>query len=100
MFENLSALRARWKRVPEKEHRQGSCIANRSHEGEAGNAEARNNAVTSFFKAALPLSKIDFLQDLSFIMTELSYPSILAVAKKLAGDNQAQVQILMTQSRG
>ena len=33
-------------------------------------------------------------------MAELSYPGTLAVAKKLAGDNQAQVPILMTQSRG
>ena len=42
----------------------------------------------------------DHLQELSFTMAELSYPSTLAVAKKLAGDNQAQVPILMTPSRG
>ena len=57
----------------------------------------RINIVT-FLKAAVPLTKIDSLQELSFTMAELSYPSTLAVAKKLAGDNQAQVPILMTQS--
>ena len=100
MLEIFPALRARWKRIPEKENRQGPCIANPSQEGEAGNVEARSNVVTSFLKAAVPLTKIDSLQELSFTMTELSYPSILAVAKKMAGDNQAQVPILMTQSRG
>ena len=42
----------------------------------------------------------DHLQELSFTMAGPSYPNTLAVAKKLAGDNQAQVLIHMTLSRG
>ena len=60
----------------------------------------RISIITSFLKTAVPLTKTDSLQELSFTMADLSYPSTLAVAKKLAGDNQAQVPILMTQSRG
>ena len=56
----------------------------------------RINVVTSFVKAAVPLTKIDSLRELSFTMAELSNLNTLAVAKKLAGDNQAQVPILMT----
>ena len=42
----------------------------------------------------------DNLQELSFTMAEPCHPNTLAVAKKQEGDNQAQVPILMTQSRG
>eukprot|EP00117_Sycon_ciliatum_P001327 scpid51838/ scgid7033/ len=41
----------------------------------------------------------DHLQELTFAVAEPSYPNTLAVAKKLAGDNQAQVPILMALTR-
>ena len=81
-------------------HAQDRVLADTSLTGAVPMELHRINIVTSFLKAAGPLTKIDSLQELSFTMAELSFPSTLAVAKKLAGDNQAQVPILMTQSRG
>ena len=84
----------------QESHAQDRALAGTGLTGAVPIKLHRINIVTSFLKAAVPLTKIDSLQELSFTMAELSYPSTLAVAKKLAGDNQAQVPILMTQSRG
>ena len=84
----------------QESHAQDRALASTGLTGAVPIELHRISIVTSFLKAAVPWTKIDSLQELSFTMSELSYPSTLAVAKKLAGDNQAQVPILMTQSRG
>ena len=84
----------------QESHAQDRTLAGTGRTGAVPIGLHRINIVTSFLKAAVPLTKIDSLQELSFAMADLSYPSTLAVGKKLAGDNQAQVPILMTQSRG
>ena len=93
----------------QESHVQDGALAGTGLTGAVPIGLHRINIVTSFLKAAVPLTKIDSLQELSFALAELSYPSTLAelsypstlaVAKKLAGDNQAQVPTLMTQSRG
>ena len=84
----------------QESHAQDRALAGTGLTGAVPIGLHRINIVTSFLKAAVQLTKMDSLQELSFTMAELSYPSTLAVAKKPAGDNQAQVPILMTQSRG
>ena len=84
----------------QESHAQDRVLAGTGRTGAVPIGQHRINIITSFLKTAVPLTKTDSLQELSSTIADLSYPSTLAVAKKLAGDNQAQVPSLTTQSRG